>query len=59
VVLEAAGPADPAGRYALSALIRTALPRLQHRAPKAVTIHRKGVIGHSDYPITVLEEGVA
>jgi hypothetical protein len=38
VVLEVAGPADPAGGYALGALMRAALRRLQHRAFEAVTI---------------------
>jgi hypothetical protein len=37
-VLEVAEPAHPADRYVLGALVRVALPRLQHRALEAVTI---------------------
>ncbi len=38
VVLEVAEPANPADRYVLGALVRVALPRLQHCALEAVTI---------------------
>jgi hypothetical protein len=41
VVLEVAGPADPADRYVLGALVRWLCP---------------GCSDHSDYLITVLEE---
>jgi hypothetical protein len=47
VMLEVAGPADAADRYALGALMRAALPRLQHRALEAVTIIERGVVDHS------------
>jgi hypothetical protein len=38
VVLEVAEPADPADRYVLGALVRAALPQLQHRVLETVTI---------------------
>ena len=38
VVLQVAGPADAADRYALGALMRAAPPGLQHRALEAVTV---------------------